>query len=128
VSRKVDTITVPDSLGGAVGDVEALHALADECRPAEGFVLDMARVGFVKPYGVGALLLTARRLAALSGRRVELANMGRQVHSYLERMDVFDVAGDWLAPARGLDEGWDRNPQTPNLLELTAIEDPQDVR
>lgn len=127
MSREVDIITVPDSLGGGVGDVEVLHTLVEGRKPAEGFVLDMGRVGFVKPYGVVALLLTARRLAVISGRRVELANMGRQVHSYLERMDLFDVGGDWLAPARGLGGGWDRNPQTPNLLELTVIEGPQDV-
>lgn len=123
----MDIITVPDSLGGSVGDVETLHTLVEGRKLAERFVLDLGRVGFVKPYGVVALLLTARRLAVISGRRVELANMGRQVHSYLERMDLFDVGGDWLVPARGLDEGWDRNPQTPNLLELMVIEGPQDV-
>lgn len=110
-----------------MGDVETLHTLVEGRKLAERFVLDLGRVGFVKPYGVVALLLTARRLAVISGRRVELANMGRQVHSYLERMDLFDVGGDWLVPARGLDEGWDRNPQTPNLLELMVIEGPQDV-
>jgi signal transduction histidine kinase len=127
VSHEVNTITVPDSLGGSVGEVEALHALADRPQSAERFVLDMGRVGFVKPYGVVALLLTARRLAALSGRRIEVASINRQVHSYLERMNLFDVGRDWLAPARSLGEEWDRNPQTPNLLELTAIEGPQDV-
>jgi hypothetical protein len=119
--------TVPNALGGGVRDVDALHSLADRCEPAEGFILDMGRVSFVKPHGVVALLLTARRLAALCSRRVELVNMGSQVYSYLERMDLFEVGGDWLAPAQGLEEGWDRNPQTPNLLELTAIEGPQDV-
>jgi len=127
VDLEVVNVTVPNALGGGVGDVEALHALVDGRRSAGRFVLDMRRVGFVKPYGVLALLLTARRLADLSGRRVELANVDRQVHSYLERMDLFNLGGDWLAPAQGLDEGWDRNPQTPNLLELTAIEGPQDV-
>jgi hypothetical protein len=87
----------------------------------------MRQVGFVKPYGVVALLLAARRLVGLSGQRVELANVDRQVRSYLERMDLFEVGGDWVAPAEVLDESWDRNPQTPNLLELTAIEGSQDV-
>jgi hypothetical protein len=127
VSREVDIITVPDSLGGAVGDVEALHTLVEGRKPAERFVMDMGRVGFVKPYGVVALLLAARRLADISGRRVELVNVGRQVHAYLERMDLFEVGADWVAPAEGLDEGWDRNPQTRNLLELTAVEGPPDV-
>jgi hypothetical protein len=121
------TLTVPDVLAGGVADVERLHSLADNCRPAARFVLDMRRVGFVKPHGVVALLLAARRLSDLSGRRVELANVDRQVHSYLERMDLFEVGGDWVAPAEGLDEGWDRNPQTLNLLELTTVEGPQDV-
>jgi anti-sigma regulatory factor (Ser/Thr protein kinase) len=123
----VVALTVPDALGGGVGDVEALHSLVDGCRPAERFVLDVRRVGFVKPYGVVALLLAARRLASLSGRRVELANVGRQVHSYFESMDLFEVGGDWIAPAEVPEEGWDRNPQTLNLLELTAVEGPQDV-
>lgn len=123
----VVTLTVPNALGGGVGDVEALHAIVDGRQPAERFVLDMRRVSFVKPYGVVALLIAVRRLAAVSEQRVELVNLGRQVHSYLERMDLFEVGGDWVAPAEGLDEGWDRNPQTPNLLELTAIEGSQDV-
>lgn len=127
VNLDVVTLTVPDALGGGVGDVEALHALADRAPLADRFVLDMRRVGFVKPYGVVALLLAVRRLVELSGRRVTLANIGRQVYSYLERMDLFEVGGDWLVPARGLGEGWDRNPQTPNLLELTTIKGPQDV-
>ena len=77
----ISTLTVPDALGGSVRNVDALHALADRREPAEGFALDMGRVSFVKPHGLVALLLTARRLADLCGRRVELANMGRQVHS-----------------------------------------------
>ena len=127
MNSEVVTLTVPDALGGGVGDVEALYALVNGRGPAERFVLDMSRVSFVKPYGVVALLLTARRLATLSGRRVELANVGRQVHSYLERMDFFEVGGDWAVPAEVLDEGWDRNPQTLNLLELTLVDGPQDV-
>jgi anti-sigma regulatory factor (Ser/Thr protein kinase) len=127
VNTDVVTLGVPDALGGGVSDVEALHALVDGRRPAERFVLDMRRVGFVKPYGVVALLLAARRLVSLSGRRVELANVDRQVHSYLERMNLFEVGGDWITPAEVLDASWDRNPQTPNLLELMPIEGPQDV-
>jgi hypothetical protein len=72
VSPDVITLRVPDSLGDGVRDVEALYALADEGRPAKGFILDMGGVGFMKPYGVVALLVTTRRLSALSGRRVEL--------------------------------------------------------
>lgn len=127
MSPGVVTLTVPDSLGGGVSDIEALHALADRRGPAERFVMDMGRVSFAKPHGVLALLLTARRLSDISGRRVEMSNIGRQVHSYLDRMDFFDAGGDWLAPSQSLEEGWDRNPQTPNLLELTSIEGPQDV-
>lgn len=127
MNSDVVTLTVPDALGGDLVDVEALHSLVDSRKPAALFVLDMRRVSFVKPYGVVALLLAIRRLAELSRRRVELVNIGRQVHSYLERMDLFEVGEDWLAPAPGLEEGWDRNPQTPNLLELTIIEGPQDV-
>jgi hypothetical protein len=127
MNSDVVTLAVPNALGGGVGDVEAVHALVDGRRPAERFILDMSRVGFVKPYGVVGLLLVTRQLAGLSGRRVELANVDRQVHSYLERMDLFEVGADWVAAAEGLEEGWDRNPQTLNLLELMTIEGPQDV-
>lgn len=82
------TLCVPDALGGGVGDVEALHALVDSRLPAERFVLDMRRVGFVKPYGVVALLLVTRRLAGLSGRRVELANVDRST------APSFDITAD----------------------------------
>ena len=44
VSPDVIPLTVPDSLGDDVRDVEALYALADGRRPAKGFVLDMGGV------------------------------------------------------------------------------------
>jgi hypothetical protein len=68
VNPDVVTWTVPDSLGGMNG-VEALYAITDVRQPAEQFVLDMGGVSFVKPYGVVALIVTARRLATLPADR-----------------------------------------------------------
>ena len=99
--------TVPNAFGGGVRDVDALHSLSRgrmRGEPAQGFILDIRRVSFVEPHGLVALLLTARRLAALCSRRVELVNMGSQVYSYLERMDLFE----WAATGSRRRRAWKR--------------------
>ena len=124
------TLNVPDVLAGDVRDVESLYALAYPTVasvPAETYVLDMGSVGFAKPYGVTTLLLVARRLAAISGRPVELTNLSKPVQMYLDRMNLFEIGAEWVRPASRLADGWDRNPQTRNLLELTIINGPEDV-
>lgn len=120
-------VPIPNVLKADVKHVEVFYDLINALPPADQYVFDMSSVDFVKPYGTIALVMTARRLSGLSGRPVKLRNLTNQVHLYLHRMDLFDVGGDWLQPAEALDEEWARNPQTPNLLEVTMITDSQDV-
>lgn len=123
----VETISVPDVLRNNVQAIETFYAMVEATPPAHRYVLDMRAVGFVKPYGVIALVTAARRLSQLSGRPVRLDNLDGKVHAYLHRMNLFDVGSDWLQPAQALDEEWARNPQTLNLLEVTAIAGSDDV-
>lgn len=114
-------------LGGNVKDVESFYDHVTSVPTAEQYVFDMRGVTWVKPYGVNALVLAARLLANRSGRPVLLVNLVEQVHLYLNRMNVVDAHDNWFLASTQLDEAWFRNPQTPNLLELTTIEGPVDV-
>jgi len=118
---EVETISVPNILSDNVQAIETFYAVIDAAPPAQRYVFDMRAVGFVKPYGVIALVAAARRLSRLSGWPVRLDNLDGKVHAYLRRMNLFDVGSDWLQPAQPLDEEWARNPYTLNLLELTTI-------
>jgi hypothetical protein len=102
-----------------------VQGIADE--PEVQYVFDMSGVTFVKPYGIIALLSAARHLTTLSTHPIRVKNLAGNIHAYLDRVDLFDVGGNWLQPADTLDDRWLRNPQTVNLLELTPIVGPEDV-
>ena len=94
----------------------------------EPVVLDLSNAGFMKPMGLMALVLAARYIATQSGMPVHLDNLNDDLLSYLERVNLFDVAGDWLQLDDDLlKKRWDRNPHTANLLELTPITNASDV-
>jgi hypothetical protein len=90
-------------------------------------MLDARAVSFVRPYGAIALVIAARLLSERSGRPVQLENLDNEVHLYLQRMNLFEVGRSWLQPTHPLEDEWTRDPQTPNLLELTTIAGPNDV-
>lgn len=120
-------IQILDVLGGNVLNVEWLYGTIEAIQPADQYTFDMGLVSFVRPYGVIALATAARRLSEQSQRPVLLRNIPGNVHSYLHRMNLFEVGSDWLRPAEVLGEEWSRNPQTRNLLELTPITCADDV-
>jgi len=120
------TILVPNGLTETIA-IERFYTSVEQTPPADRYAFDMSAVTFVKPYGVIALLSAARQLADLSGYLVRMENLAGDIHAYLDRVDLFDVGGNWLRPADTLDERWFRNPQTVNLLELTPITGPEDV-
>ena len=120
------TIQVPNILAD-IEVVERLYAAIARAPLADQYTLDMSPVGFVKPYGVIALVTAARHLSGLSGHPVRLKNLAGDIHAYLDRIDLFDVGSDWLQPSDTLAEEWSRNPQTVNLLELTLVTGPADV-
>jgi len=120
------TILVPNVLT-EITALETFYACIEQAPSADQYVFDMSTVGFVKPYGVIALISAARHLSGLSGQPVRVKNLAKDVHAYLDRINLFDVGGAWLQSADTLDEKWSRNPQTVNLLELTPITGPDDV-
>lgn len=107
--------------------VEAFYQDVLAQPPAVSYIFDMKHINFITPYGVIALVLTARTLSARSGTSVILTRLNDSVHHYLQRMDVFDVGRGWLYPDSTIDQAWYRNAATPNLLELTPITSAQDV-
>ena len=85
-------------------------------------VLDLIDVDFVKPTGIVALFLSTRYIAEKSGHPVRVANLSHNLLTYLERIDFFEVAGQWMQlDNKSSNQPWERNPQTANLLELTPI-------
>jgi hypothetical protein len=121
------TFEVPDVLGGGSLSVESFYSRIQQLPPADQYVLDMAGVSFVRPYGVIALGIAARLLSQRTDRLVELQHLKADVHLYLERMNLFETGRNWLQPSNQLEAEWARNPRTRNLLELMTIAGPNDV-
>lgn len=126
-TKRATTIPVPDMLKYGAPGVEGLYTLAVNAPSAATYVFDMAGVRFIEPCGVIALLSAARYCATLSGRRVIITNLSEKVYLYLDRMNLFEIAGRWLMPLGNLSGRWSRSPNTANLLELTEIGSPEDV-
>lgn len=120
-------IQVPNVLAANVEDVDKFYARIKSVPTAERYEFDMSIVGFIKPYGAIALVIAARLLYDLSGQAVRISNLADNLYLYLKRMDVFDIGARWLQPSISLNEDWSRDPQTPNLLELTAINSPKSI-
>lgn len=121
------TLRVPDVLNGIAPHGEGVYTLVTDAPLADQYVLDMGAIGFVRPYGVVALVSAARCLSKRSGRAVCLSNIPSEVHSYLHRMNLFQVGGAWLRCSDHLDDEWLRSDYTANLLELTTIGRTDDV-
>jgi signal transduction histidine kinase len=115
------TLSVPDCLRHGTGGVEILFKLVTELAPARRYVFDMSDVTFIEPCGAIALLSAVRHCAAQSGERVLIKSLSEQLYPYLHRMDLFRVAEAWLRPLAPLNEEWNRNAHTVNLLELTPV-------
>jgi anti-sigma regulatory factor (Ser/Thr protein kinase) len=120
-SQPIATLLVPDTLRHGTGGVETLFKLVAELPLAKRYVFDMVGVTFVEPCGVIALLSAVRFCATQSGKRVLIKNLSEQLYPYLHRMDLFRVAAEWLRPITPLNEEWNRNAHTVNLLELTPV-------
>lgn len=118
---------LPDPFGDDVTNTENLFKLLPT-QFNQPVMLDLGNAGFVKPMGLMALVLSARRIAEQSGHPVLLVNLDNELLSYLERVNLFDVASQWIELDGSLPEQrWDRNPHTANLLELTPITNASDV-
>lgn len=120
-------VTIPNTLNNGAPGVERLYSLIATTPPASHYVFDMQEVAFIEPCGVMALLSAARHCTDVSGRRVILINISEQIYLYLDRMNLFTLAGRWLAPLKSATGRWSRNPYTASLLELTTVRGSDDV-
>ncbi len=120
-------IKVPDSLGTGLENIDQLYKLAEESPISDFYTLDMNDVTFVRPYGFVGLVLVSRFLSSLSGKRVNLINLRSNIHQYFLRMNILSTASSWMMITGKVNDEWDRNPGTQNLLELTLIQDSKDV-
>jgi hypothetical protein len=118
---------IPNVLASNVQDAEQMYSLIKATPISSKYVLDMKIVDFMKPYGVIALISVIRHLHTLSNQAVKIIHLSDQLYLYLERMNFFSVTAEWLEYKHFTDEEWSRNPQTPNLLELTTIAGVTDV-
>lgn len=117
----------PEQFGDNVQKIDNLFRLLS-ANLSDQVTLDLGNAGFVKPMGVMALVLAARYIVEQVGHPVRLTNLGDDLLAYLERVNLFQVAGDWLELDDKLPEQhWERNPHTINLLELTPISHAGDV-
>lgn len=108
-------------------DIDDLYCLLSDLKP-EPYALDLHAVSFLKPPGVMALLLAVRQIKEKTGHPVSLLNLDNKLKSYLERVNLFDIAKAWLHLDEIIPETrWDRNPESTNLLELTPITNALDV-
>lgn len=121
------TILIPSALKYGLAGVETLYSTVTQSPPSARYVFDMEDVPFLQPCGVIALLSAARYCSRLSGHRVIIINLNGQLFSYLDRMDLFKVAEEWLVAIGNISDRWSRSTHTANLLELTKIRCPDDV-
>lgn len=117
-------IVVPNALGDHGEDAEAFYAAALQSQQG---TLDMSQVTFIRPYGLVALVCAARHYHQKTGKRLLLSQLQQRVHQYLERVDLFKVAGAYLQAEHDLNERWDRTQPKPKLLEITPISCQMDV-
>jgi hypothetical protein len=117
-----------EQFGSDVQTTDNLYGLLFDIAPTK-HTLNLENAGFVKPMGAMAIVLATRCIAKKSGHPVHLINLSPNLQSYLERINLFTVAKDWLELDEELptEQRWDRNPQTTNLLELTPITNANDV-
>ncbi len=112
----------PNQFGSDVQATDHLYGLLSVISPIQ-YALNLENTGFVKPMDIMALALAVRRIAEQSGYPVRLVNLNPDLQLYLERINFFTVAKDWLKLDKKLpaEQRWNRNSQTANLLELTPI-------
>lgn len=127
MNSSIHVIKVPDVLGLGVERINRLYQLVQDVPSCNSFTFDMNNVSFVKPYGFLGLVLTSRTLASMCGKPVDLINLRSNIHQYFYRMNIVHLASSWMKINGKINEEWDRNPGSQNLLELTLVQDKNDV-
>jgi anti-sigma regulatory factor (Ser/Thr protein kinase) len=121
IQSALATLPVPNTLKHGTNGVEVFFRAVEHLPPAKRYVFDMANVTFVEPCGLVALLTAIRQCANRSSKHVLMKSLNAQIHPYLDRMNFFVASERWLKPLSVLDEEWNRNDHTVNLLEVTEV-------
>ncbi|MBD2505144.1 ATP-binding protein [Anabaena azotica] len=121
------TIKVPNVLGEDVKTIEAFYNHIQEVIPAKAYEIDMSQVSYIRPYGLLALLIAGRRLKQTSGSKVLLSRMLPKIHQYLERMALFEIENNCFDVDKPIEERWNRDSNTANLLEVSLISNFDDI-
>jgi len=95
-------------------------------RSEDNIVLDLSRLGFVDPYGMGMLCLIGRHLSSRYWDILCRLPTDADIESYLTRMRVFETLSAYVTLARPPQTG---RPAAHNerLLEIMAIEARSDI-
>ncbi len=102
-----------------------LGAFASQ-RDEDNIVLDLSKLGFVDPYGMGMLCLIGRHLSAKYWDITCRLPENSDVERYLTRMKVFDALMSYVTVARVPQTGQPRI-RNESLLEITTIEQRSDI-
>lgn len=115
------TIFVPNVLNGECHYVEKFYDEIVAAPKATLYKLDLRRVSFIKPYGVIALANGVRLLYERSQNKVELINITPQVHSYLERVNLFSDESTPTFCQTAPETIWARSGKSLTVLELMPL-------
>jgi signal transduction histidine kinase len=123
----MSVLQIPNILNDTPHQVEAWYHTLDTAALSAP-VWDMGAVDFVRPYGVLALLLAARRAAQAHGQPILLRNLAGNIRAYLWHMRVLQQVDAWLQMhSDGDHTAQFPPPQSHRVLELTWVRGPQDV-
>ena len=110
------------SCDNVLRDLGAFSSQRDE----DNIVLDLSKLGFVDPYGMGMLCLIGRHLSAKYWDITCRLPENSDVERYLTRMKVFDALMSYVTVARVPQTGRPRI-RNESLLEITTIEQRSDI-
>ena len=110
------------SCDNVLRDLGAFSSQRDE----DNIVLDLSKLGFVDPYGMGMLCLIGRYLSAKYWDITCRLPENSDVERYLTRMKVFDALMSYVTVARVPQTGRPRI-RNESLLEITTIEQRSDI-
>ena len=118
---------IPDTLNiGPIG-LEELYALITDIPTTSRFIFDMKRVRQVEPCGIIALLSLARHCTISSGNRVILINLQESVYTYLNQINLFNFAEQWLTTIGYTGNNGSNALDSRHVIELVKIHKKRDV-
>lgn len=108
-------------------DLDSLFQFASGVEGVDNGVVDMSGTDFLVPSRAVGLVLFCRCVWLSTGKKVLIKNVSQKIQKYMLRMDIPSRSQNWLKIDNLGGDRWSRNPNTPQLLELTRIASSADV-